>query len=72
MKAFIILSLIAVSAFARADIGFDFLACIKDGEKIVKDVESFINDVKGKKDISGIIADLQVIVNDIPQFAKDC
>jgi len=72
MKAILILSLIAVSTFARADIGFDFLACIKDGEKIVGDVTTFVNDVKGKKDISGIIADLQVIVNDIPQFMKDC
>jgi len=71
MKAILILSIIALSAFARVD--FDFLACIKDGEKIVTDVTAFINDVKGKtKDISGLIADIQLIVNDVPQFLKDC
>jgi len=48
MKAILILSLIAFSACAKADFEFNFLACIKDGEKIVKDVVAFINDIKGK------------------------
>jgi len=71
MKAILILSIIALSAFARVD--FDFLACIKDGEKVVSDVVAFINDVKSKsKSISGLISDLQTILSDIPQFITDC
>jgi len=77
MKAFIILSLIALSSFVMhskaAKVEFNFLACIKDGEKVVADVETFINDVKSKaKGISGLISDLQNIVADIPQFVNDC
>jgi len=73
MKAILILSLIALSAFAKADVEFNFLACIKDGEKIVQDVEAFINDVKSKtKSISGLISDIQTIINEIPQFVNDC
>jgi len=73
MKTFLILSLVVLGAFAKADVEFNFLACIKDGEKVVGDVETFINDVKSKtKSISGLISDIQAVLNDIPQFVADC
>jgi len=48
MKALLFLTLVAI---ASSQMQFNFLACLKDAETLIKHTTTLINDIKGKKDI---------------------